>query len=229
MRSSKRSRLCYTKVPKSSAKLTGSSHFQVWRYWIQNFVLHTLWDIVRQVKCHQCDKSKFAHTLIIITKIVIMITLIIIRTIRTLAFWEYPPPPHDYPYYWFILDPKSNQDKVKITNLIKNLPKLQISKILKKLHTWHTFGSCLIINRWTTWNQYTPFQLCWIWYNKLPVFVKNFYTFTNPANNALKFYGDVVRFFHKKMTHFFFKINRQIEKLCETCSSDLVHLCGQMT
>ena len=22
------------------------------------------------------------------------------------VFWEYPPPPHDYPYYWFISDPK---------------------------------------------------------------------------------------------------------------------------
>ena len=27
---------------------------------------------------------------------------------RTPAFWGYPPPPHDYAYYWVILDPKSN-------------------------------------------------------------------------------------------------------------------------
>ena len=60
------------------------------------------------------------------------------RTTRTPAFWGYPPPPHDCPYYWpvhigsqvksidqFILDSKSKQDKVKFTNL-KNLPKLQI-------------------------------------------------------------------------------------------------------
>ena len=33
-----------------------------------------------------------------------------------------PPPPHDYPYYWVILDPKSKEDKVKVTNL-KNSPK----------------------------------------------------------------------------------------------------------
>ena len=32
--------------------------------------------------------------------------------------------PHDYTYYWFILNPKSKQDRVKVTNL-KNLPKLQ--------------------------------------------------------------------------------------------------------
>ena len=44
------------------------------------------------------------------------------RTTRTPAFWRYPPPPHDYPYYWpvhfesqvhtidqFISDPKSKQ------------------------------------------------------------------------------------------------------------------------
>ena len=39
------------------------------------------------------------------------------RTTRTLAFWGYPPPPHDYPYHWVILDPKSKEDKVKVTNL----------------------------------------------------------------------------------------------------------------
>ena len=29
------------------------------------------------------------------------------RTTRTPAFWEYPPLPHDYPYYGFISDPMS--------------------------------------------------------------------------------------------------------------------------
>ena len=29
------------------------------------------------------------------------------RTTRTPAFWGYPPPPHDYPYYGFISDPMS--------------------------------------------------------------------------------------------------------------------------
>ena len=33
-------------------------------------------------------------------------------------FWEYPHR-HDYPYYWFISDPKSKQDEVKGTKLKK--------------------------------------------------------------------------------------------------------------
>ena len=55
------------------------------------------------------------------------------RTTRTFAFWGYPLLPHDYPYYWpqFILDAKSKQDKVKVTNL-KNLPKRQILWFWKK-------------------------------------------------------------------------------------------------
>ena len=51
--------------------------------------------------------------------------LTLTRTTRTPAFWGYPPPPHDYPYHWVILDPKSKEDKVKVTNL-KNSPKVQI-------------------------------------------------------------------------------------------------------
>ena len=31
------------------------------------------------------------------------------RTTRTPAFWGYPPPPHDYPPYWVMLDPKSKK------------------------------------------------------------------------------------------------------------------------
>ena len=68
---------------------------------------------------------------------------VITRTTRTPAFWGYPPPPHDYPYYWVILDPKSKEDKVKVTNL-KNLPKLQIFEFWNNLYTRHTFWSCLI-------------------------------------------------------------------------------------
>ena len=59
----------------------------------------------------------------------------ITRTTRTPAFWGYTPPPHDYPYYWFILDTKSKEDKVKVTNL-KNLPKFQILTIFF-LHAAH--------------------------------------------------------------------------------------------
>ena len=38
------------------------------------------------------------------------------RTTRMPAFWGYSLPPHDYPYHWVILDPKSKEDKVKVTN-----------------------------------------------------------------------------------------------------------------
>ena len=55
------------------------------------------------------------------------------RTTRTPAFWGYPPPPHDYPYHWVILDLKSKEDKVKVTNL-KNSPKFQRDF---KLHATH--------------------------------------------------------------------------------------------
>ena len=36
------------------------------------------------------------------------------RTIRTPAFWGYPPPPHDYPHYWVMLDPKSKQGRMTL-------------------------------------------------------------------------------------------------------------------
>ena len=53
------------------------------------------------------------------------------------ALWKYPLPPHDYPYYWFILDPKSKQDKVKVMNL-KILRKIQILEFCKNpLHMTH--------------------------------------------------------------------------------------------
>ena len=98
------------------------------------------------------------------------------RTTRTPVFWGYPPPPHDHPYYWVILDPKSKEDKVKITNL-KNSPKFQIYEFGNKHYMQHTFISCLIrcanmkwiqwvllkiqsghdsVHRRTRWNQYTP-------------------------------------------------------------------------
>ena len=44
-----------------------------------------------------------------------------------------------WPYNWVILDPKSKEDKVKVTNL-KNLPKFQFDLILKhtlqETHLW---------------------------------------------------------------------------------------------
>ena len=56
------------------------------------------------------------------------------RTTRTPAFWGYPPPPNDYPYHWVILDPKSKEDKVKVTNF-KNSPNFWILK--RALHATH--------------------------------------------------------------------------------------------
>ena len=51
-----------------------------------------------------------------------------------------PPPPHDYPYHRVILDPKSKEDKVKVTNL-KNSPKFQTKNKISKFEaniTRHT-------------------------------------------------------------------------------------------
>ena len=58
------------------------------------------------------------------------------------------------PYYWpvhigsqahtidqFMLDPKSKQGKVKVTNL-KSLPKVKILEFWNNLYTAHTFWSC---------------------------------------------------------------------------------------
>ena len=75
------------------------------------------------------------------------------RTTRMPAFWGYPPPPHDYPYHWVILDPKSKEDKVKVTNL-KNSPKFQIFEFWNWHYTRHTFLSCLIRcanMKWIRW------------------------------------------------------------------------------
>ena len=61
--------------------------------------------------------------------------------------------PHDYPYHWVILDPKSKQDKVKVTNL-KISPKFQIFLFRNTHYTRHTFWSCLIRcanMKWIRW------------------------------------------------------------------------------
>ena len=75
------------------------------------------------------------------------------RTTRMPAFWGYPPPPNDYPYHWVILDPKSKEDKVKVTNL-KSSPKFQILEFWNGHYTRHTFWSCLIRcanMKWIRW------------------------------------------------------------------------------
>ena len=53
-----------------------------------------------------------------------------------------PSPLHDYPHYWVILDPKSKEDKVKVTNS-KNSPKLQMLEF------------------WTNVTQDTPPEVTW--------------------------------------------------------------------
>ena len=75
------------------------------------------------------------------------------RTTRMPALWGYPPPPHDYPYHWVILDPKSKEDKVKVTNL-KNSPKFQMFEFCNGHYSRHTFWSCLIRcanMKWIRW------------------------------------------------------------------------------
>ena len=62
-------------------------------------------------------------------------------------------PPHDYPYHWVILDPKSKDDKVKVTNFT-NSPKFQIFEFWNGHYTRHTFWSCLIRcanMKWIRW------------------------------------------------------------------------------
>ena len=79
--------------------------------------------------------------------------LIKTRTTRTPAFWGYPQPPRDYPYHWVILDPKSKEDKVKVTNL-KNLPKFQIFEFWNAHYTRHTLWCCSIRcanMKWIRW------------------------------------------------------------------------------
>ena len=64
------------------------------------------------------------------------------RTTRTPAFCGYPRRLMiNWSYFWVILDPKSKEDKVKVTNL-KNLPKLQMFEFWNNLYTRHTFWSC---------------------------------------------------------------------------------------
>ena len=81
----------------------------------------------------------------------------ITRTTRTPVFWGYPPLPHDYPYYWFILDPKSIEDKVKVTNL-KNSPKFQMLKIQRGHDSVHRRTDGRTEKGETS---IPPFQLCW--------------------------------------------------------------------
>ena len=70
-------------------------------------------------------------------------------TTRTPAFWGYPPPPYDFPYYWpvhfesqvhtidqFISDPKSKQGESRKIREI--CAKIEILELCYKLNMWHT-------------------------------------------------------------------------------------------
>ena len=81
----------------------------------------------------------------------------------TLHYWHFVReilPPHDYPYYWVILDPESKEDKVKVTNL-KNLSKYQFFQFWHKLYTRHTFWSCLIRCANMKWIRQVLLKLQW--------------------------------------------------------------------
>ena len=63
-------------------------------------------------------------------------------TRQTSLRFEIPTAPHDYPYYWFTLHPKSRKTKWK--SQIKK--KKWVWNFFNNLYTRHTFWSCLI--RW---------------------------------------------------------------------------------
>ena len=55
------------------------------------------------------------------------------RTTRMPAFWGYPPPSHDYPYHWVILDPTSKEDKENFWILKRALHATHLLKLLDKM------------------------------------------------------------------------------------------------
>ena len=74
------------------------------------------------------------------------------------VFWGYPLPPHGYPYYWFILDSKSKQDKVKVTNL-KNLQKntshaTHLLKLIDNICKYEMDPASIVED--TEWTQFCP-------------------------------------------------------------------------
>ena len=101
------------------------------------------------------------------------------RTNRTPAFWGYPPPPHDYPYHWVILDPKVKRRQsqsykfkkfAKISNLWIFKQALYATHLLKLLDKMCKYEMdpmsivedtertrfCPQTDRRTRWYQYTP-------------------------------------------------------------------------
>ena len=113
-------------------------HRNEWQKWHRTFLE------AHQYICHYVSVIRNMHSRYI---------SVATRTTRTPAFWGYPPPPHDYPYHWVILNPKSKEDKVKVSNL-KNSLKFQIFEFWNGHSTRHTFWSCLIRcanMKWIRW------------------------------------------------------------------------------
>ena len=123
----------------STSWCTADIHMVV--FWLQWQPTTYMWKaFFRNIKSHW-ESHCFKITRIFLW---LMDLTISTRTTRTPAFWGYPPPPHDYPYYWpvrfesqvhtidqFISDPKSKQgeslkirkvcEKLKFYNFVKNL------------------------------------------------------------------------------------------------------------
>ena len=130
------------------------------------------------------------------TNITLSLIWWITRTTRTPAFWGYPRPPHDYPYHWVILDPKSKDDKVKVTNF-KNSPKFQIYEFWNGHYTGHTFWSCLIRcanMKWIWWVllKMPPHDYPYHWVILDPKSKDDKVKVTN-FKNSLKFHGRYTR------------------------------------
>ena len=97
---------------------------QIFEFWNGHYTRHTFWSCLIR-----CENMKWIWWVLL------------------------KMPPHYYPYHWVILDPKSKDDKVKVTNF-KNSPKFQIFEFWNGHYTRHTFWSCLIRcenMKWIRW------------------------------------------------------------------------------
>ena len=125
----------------------------------QRFELPVIWD-VRMFVWHSHNRQDFGSDLLNkdLYKDTISVVLshwhpstapVTTRTTRTLAFWRYPPTPHDYPilltslfwipspYYWPVNIRSQVKTRWKPKNK-KNLRKIEILEFCYKLNTRHT-------------------------------------------------------------------------------------------
>ena len=94
-------------------------------------------------KCHTRTKMSHSHVIILHSELYVLNQLEQLKRLRS----------DDYPYHWVILDPKSKEDKVKVTHLKKS-PKFQNFEFWNGHYTRHTFWSCLIRcanMKWIRW------------------------------------------------------------------------------